>query len=67
MKIVHENITKINFKFDVIFYDILRTIFISCRWEHKKNDFYITKKYIRNVFSNIELPLEHNNMTLEYV
>ena len=41
------------------------TIFISCRWEHAKMIFH--QNNVRNVFSNIELPLGYNIMTLEYV
>ena len=38
--------------------------FLSLR--ARKNDFF-TEKNVRNLFSNIELPLGYNIMTLEYV
>ena len=66
MKIVHQKITKKHPKFGVFFGDFLVNNFHILSLRARKIDFF-HQNNVRNVFSNIELPLGYNIMTLEYV
>ena len=53
-------------KFEIFFGDFSVNNFHILSLRARKNDFF-HRNNVRNVFSNIELPLGHNIMTLEYV
>ena len=66
MQIVHYKIAKKHPNFGVFFGDFLVNNFDILSLRARKNNFF-QQNNVRNVFSNIELPLGYNIVNLDYV